>query len=40
MQAYDASLKDKDARFVISPRSDFFRFFDSPSGKAAKAATP
>ncbi|MGO9431993.1 protease modulator HflC [Rhodoblastus sp.] len=40
MQAYDASLKDKNARFVISPRSDFFRFFDSPPGKAAKAATP
>jgi membrane protease subunit HflC len=36
MQAYEAALKDKGARFVISPRSDFFRFFDNPSGKAAK----
>lgn len=36
MQAYDTSLKDKNARFVISPRSDFFRFFDNPSGKPAK----
>ena len=35
MQAYDASLKDKSARFVISPRSNFFRFFDNPSGKPA-----
>ena len=35
MQAYDTSLKDKNARFVISPRSDFFRFFDNPSGKPA-----
>ena len=34
MQAYDASLKDKGARFVVSPSSDFFRYFDSASGKA------
>ena len=36
MQAYDAALKTKGARFVISPSSDFFRFFDQPSGKPAK----
>jgi membrane protease subunit HflC len=34
MQAYDAALKGKGARFVISPSSDFFRFFDQASGKA------
>jgi membrane protease subunit HflC len=32
MQAYDAALKGKGARFVISPSSDFFRFFDQASG--------
>jgi membrane protease subunit HflC len=36
MQAYDAALKTKGSRFVISPSSDFFRFFDHASGKAAK----
>jgi membrane protease subunit HflC len=36
MQAYDAALKTKGARFVISPSSEFFRFFDQPSGKPAK----
>ena len=38
MQAYDASLKGKGARFVVSPSSDFFRYFDHASGKAP--ATP
>lgn len=33
MQAYDASLKGKGARFVVSPSSDFFRYFDRASGK-------
>jgi membrane protease subunit HflC len=32
MQAYDSALKGKGARFVISPSSDFFRFFDQASG--------
>jgi membrane protease subunit HflC len=36
MQAYDAALKTKGSRFVVSPNSDFFRFFDSSSGKPAK----
>ncbi len=34
MQAYDAALKGKGARFVVSPSSDFFRYFDRASGKA------
>ena len=36
LQAYDTALKTNGARFVVSPSSDFFRFFDNPSGKAAK----
>ncbi|MGO9388902.1 protease modulator HflC [Rhodoblastus sp.] len=36
MQAYDAALKTKGSRFVVSPSSDFFRFFDQASGKPAK----
>jgi len=35
MQAYDSALKTKGTRFIISPNSDFFRYFDQPSGKAA-----
>lgn len=35
MQAYDAALKTKGSRFVVSPSSDFFRFFDTASGKPA-----
>jgi membrane protease subunit HflC len=32
MQAYEAGLKSTDTRLVISPNSDFFRFFGAPSG--------
>jgi membrane protease subunit HflC len=32
MQAYEASLKSGDTRLVLSPTSDFFRFFNDPSG--------
>jgi membrane protease subunit HflC len=35
MQAYEAGLKSTDTRFVISPNSEFFRFFGNPSGGAA-----
>jgi membrane protease subunit HflC len=34
MQAYDSALKTKGTRFIISPNSDFFRYFDQPTGKA------
>jgi len=34
MQAYEASLKPGDTRLVVSPKSDFFRYFNSPSGEA------
>jgi modulator of FtsH protease HflC len=38
MQAYEAGLKSGETRMVISPRSDFFRYFGTPSGQPAQAA--
>ncbi|MEN2494718.1 MAG: Modulator of FtsH protease HflC [Hyphomicrobiaceae bacterium hypho_1] len=32
MQAYETGLQSKDTRLVISPNSDFFRYFGDPSG--------
>ena len=41
MQAYEAGLKSGDTRMVISPKSDFFRYFGTPSGQpAAETASP
>jgi modulator of FtsH protease HflC len=42
MQAYEAGLKSSDTRMVISPKSDFFRYFGAPSGQpaASGAAVP
>ena len=37
MQAYAASLKPGDTRFVVSPTSSFFRYFDNPAGTAPAA---
>lgn len=37
MQAYEAGLKGGDTRFIISPTSDFFRFFGQPSGQRPPA---
>jgi membrane protease subunit HflC len=37
MQAYDASFKSRDTRFVTSPVSDFFRYFRSAAGQPAPA---
>lgn len=31
LQAYEASLKAGDTRMVLSPKSDFFRFFNAPT---------
>jgi len=39
MTAYENGLKSNDTRFLLRPDSDFFKFFNSPSGAAA-AATP
>ncbi len=40
MQAYVTGLKPDRTRFVLSPDSDFFRFFASPSGTALPARQP
>ncbi|MGP0058931.1 MAG: protease modulator HflC [Beijerinckiaceae bacterium] len=39
MQAYESSLKSNDTRLVLSPKSEFFRYFANPSGQYP-AATP
>jgi membrane protease subunit HflC len=33
MQAYETGLKAADTRLILSPTSDFFRFFGQPDGK-------
>ncbi len=33
MQAYEAGLKSGDTRMVLKPDSNFFRYFNNPSGK-------
>ena len=38
MQAYEAGLKGGDTRMVMSPKSDFFRFFGTPNGQPAPVA--
>jgi membrane protease subunit HflC len=45
MQAYEAGLKANDTRLLLKPDSNFFRFFNDPSGKqgptpSAAAAAP
>ena len=35
MQAYDEALKGSHTRMVLSPTSEFFRYFNAPSGNAA-----
>jgi membrane protease subunit HflC len=35
MQAYDEALKGSHTRIVLSPSSEFFRYFNGPSGNAA-----
>jgi membrane protease subunit HflC len=46
MQAYEAGLKGNETRMVLSPTSDFFRYFNDPNGRAtagsgaASAARP
>lgn len=36
MQAYEAGLKPGDTRMVLSPTSDFFRYFNDPSGRGGR----
>lgn len=40
MQAYEAALRNSDTRMLLSPDSEFFRFFGSPSGQRASARQP
>ena len=40
MQAYEQSMKNQDTRLVISPNSDFFRYFSDPQGRPAASAAP
>ncbi|HEV2574136.1 MAG TPA: protease modulator HflC [Beijerinckiaceae bacterium] len=40
MQAYEAGLKPGETRMVISPTSEFFRYFNRPSGGVAAPAAP
>lgn len=38
MQAYEAGLKANDTRLLLRPDSNFFRYFNNPSGKPAAGA--
>ncbi len=38
MQAYETAFKSGDTRFLIGPRSDFFRFFTAPEGTSSQRA--
>ena len=42
MQAYERSMQHSDTHLVLRPDTDFFRFFNDPTGKTApqNAATP
>ena len=37
MQAYDTSLKPKDTRMLLSPDSEFFRYFNNPFAQPNQA---
>ncbi|MEE9586970.1 MAG: protease modulator HflC, partial [Hyphomicrobiaceae bacterium] len=39
MQAYEKGLQAKDTRLVISPNTDFFRFFHNPAGTAGASSS-
>jgi len=40
MQAYENGLKPNDTRLVLNPDSNFFRYFNDPSGKPVSPAPP
>ncbi|MBI3705808.1 MAG: protease modulator HflC [Rhizobiales bacterium] len=41
MQAYEASMKHNDTRLLLKPDTNFFRYFNDPSGKMrSNSATP
>ncbi len=40
MQAYESGLKQNDTRMVLKPESNFFRYFNDPSGKSRGNSPP
>lgn len=40
MQAYEASMKAGDTRMLLSPDSDFFRYFQNPNGGTSAPPAP
>ncbi|MGO4572421.1 protease modulator HflC [Microvirga sp. 2TAF3] len=40
MQAYEAGLKSGDTRLVLSPNSDFFRYFNDANGRRNEGQAP
>ena len=40
MQAYEAGLKHNDTRLLLKPDTNFFRYFNDPSGKGGNGAQP
>jgi modulator of FtsH protease HflC len=40
MQAYEASLRSGDTRLLLKPDTNFFRYFNDPSGKPRANAAP
>jgi modulator of FtsH protease HflC len=40
MQAYEKGLKANDTRMLLQPDSNFFRYFNNPSGKLPAASNP
>ncbi len=40
MQAYEAAFKPGETRFLVSPRSEFFRFFSAPEGAVETPSAP
>jgi membrane protease subunit HflC len=40
MQAYERSMQKGDTNLVLRPDSNFFRYFDNPSGKAGVTSGP
>jgi membrane protease subunit HflC len=40
MQAYEAGLRANDTRMLLTPDSDFFRYFGDPAGKARNGRSP
>jgi membrane protease subunit HflC len=40
MQAYEAALRHNDTRLLLKPDTDFFRYFNDPSGKGGSGAKP